>query len=791
MVTSVAALRKPFPRYWLSGFLAEFGDGVRLAALPLLAVQLTRSPAAIAAITAIQSLPWLAGPVLGVVVDRTDRRRLMAVTDTARAAVIAALAGAILARADGLALIYLTAIATGVGSALRGTAAVACVPRLVDPGGLDRANGQMIAGQIVGNELAGPAAGGWLFGVAAVLPFAVNAGALGIAVLLLLTLPSVFQPARKPGRPGRDPGPAGPARKTGEVRRDLVESLAWLRRHSDIRDLTFAVGVISAMDAAWFAVLVLYVIRVLHARPGAYGLLLAVGAVGGIAAGAGGARIARRLGARGSLLLAGLAMAGSQLVLGLTSNMIAAAAMLAVSSGAFALFNMIATTLRQRRVPDSLLGRVSSLYGTVAGGAESLGALAGGGIAAAAGVRATMLAGAAPIAVVTAWAWWRHRLSALPAPAAGPPDPPPAPPAGGCDQAGGSLTSWPTYVACEGDNMADLNQTAARLVRTGKGILAADESISTMNSRLAGAGVAATEENRRAYREMLITTPGLSEGASGVILCDETFRQRLSDGRAFPEAMDTLGLLAGIKVDTGAKPLAGSPGETVTEGLDGLRERLTEYADLGARFAKWRAVFTIGDGVPSWRGVRADAHALTRYACLCQEAGIVPIVEPEVIMDGSHSMDQCAAVTSAVLLTLFAELQDYAVALDGIVLKPNMVVPGTTFGKTADPDEVASRTVDAFANVVPEQVAGIAFLSGGQSPDAATANLAAMQRVKAPWPLTFSFGRALVGPALTAWRGDPGRVPDGQRALANRVACNLAALRGGYRPADAESYALA
>ncbi len=400
MVASAAALPKPFHRYWLSGFLANFGDGVRLAALPLLAAQLTRSPAAVAAVTAVQSLPWLLmGAGLGVIVDRSDRRRLMVAVDTARAVIIAALAAAILVHAAGLALIYVTGFTTGVGSALRNTAAATCVPRLVESADLDRANGRVIAGQIVGSELAGPAAGGWLFGLAAVLPFAVNAGTLGIAVLLLLTLPSVFLPARQPG----------PARKGATMRRDLAEGLAWLRRHSDIRDVTIAVGVISAMDAAWFAVLVLYVIQILHQRPGAYGALLAIGAIGGIAAGAIGSRLTRPMGVWGSLLLAGLVMAASQLTLGLTANVIVAALMLAASSAAFALFNMTAVTMRQRRVPDSLLGRVSSLYGTVAGGAEALGALAGGWVATAAGIRATMLGGAAPIAGVIIWTAWRHR----------------------------------------------------------------------------------------------------------------------------------------------------------------------------------------------------------------------------------------------------------------------------------------------------------------------------------------------------------------------------------------------
>jgi MFS family permease len=398
MVAAVGVLRRPFLRFWLSDFLDSFGDGVRLAAFPLLAAQLTRSPAAVAAVTAVQGLPWLLGPAIGVIVDRADRRQLMMWVDAARAVMIAALAGSILVHADGLALIYLTAFTTGAGSALRNTAAVACLPRLVDSAGLDRANGQVIAGQIVGNELAGPAAGSWLFGLAAVLPFAVNAGALGVAVLLLLTLPSVFRPEQQPA----------PAAK-GAVRRDLADGLAWIRRHRDIRDLTVAVGVICAMDAAWFAVLVLYVTRLLHQKPAAYGALLAVGAVGGIVAGTGGARLTRRLGAWGSLLLAGLVMAGSQLVLGLTASVFIAAVMLAASSAAFALFNMVAVTMRQRQVPDGLLGRVSSLYGTVAGGAEALGALAGGAIATAAGIRACVLAGAAPIAIVTVWAAWRHR----------------------------------------------------------------------------------------------------------------------------------------------------------------------------------------------------------------------------------------------------------------------------------------------------------------------------------------------------------------------------------------------
>lgn len=395
--------RAPFRRYWLSGFLSDFGNGVRLAAFPLLATRLTGSPAAVAAVTAVQGLPWLVlGAWLGVLVDRTDRRRLMVMVDVAQAAVIAGLAAAILAGGAGLALIYLTAFTTGAGSALRDTAAVACVPQLADPADLDRANARVIAGQIVGNELAGPAAGGWLFGLAAVLPFAVNAGTLGIAVLLLLTLPGVFRPVSQPVR-------EEPATALAALRKELAEGLRWLQRHPGIRDVTIAAGVIAALDSAWFAVLVLYVINILHQKPGMYGLLLAIGAVGGITVGGLGPPITRRLGPWRSLLIAGLIMAASQAVLGLTANVIIAAAMLGASSAAWALFGMTAVTMRQRQVPDSLLGRITSLYRTVFQGAEALGALVGGAIAAVAGIRATMLIGAIPIATTVVLLAWHHR----------------------------------------------------------------------------------------------------------------------------------------------------------------------------------------------------------------------------------------------------------------------------------------------------------------------------------------------------------------------------------------------
>ncbi len=321
-----------------------------------------------------------------------------------------------------------------------------------------------------------------------------------------------------------------------------------------------------------------------------------------------------------------------------------------------------------------------------------------------------------------------------------------------------------------------LHTVAGEMVSAGRGILAADESISTMSTRLEKAGVAPDEEHRRAYREMLVTTPGLAQAISGVILADETLRARLRDGRSFPEAVSAAGLLPGIKVDTGAKPLAGARGETVTEGLDGLRERFSEYAALGARFAKWRAVIKIGPGLPTDNALHANAHGLARYAALSQEAGLVPIVEPEVLMDGDHDMDRCAAVTATTLTRVFEELDIASVDLEGIVLKPNMVTAGSGASQQASVEEVAQRTVEVLRSVVPSSVPGVAFLSGGQPPEVATAHLAAMQLLgRQPWELTFSFGRALVDPALKAWHGDPDLVAAGQAALHERSAANGAA----------------
>jgi fructose-bisphosphate aldolase class I len=324
--------------------------------------------------------------------------------------------------------------------------------------------------------------------------------------------------------------------------------------------------------------------------------------------------------------------------------------------------------------------------------------------------------------------------------------------------------------------MGSCRQIAEQLVAPGKGVLAADESIGTMSSRLETAGVEATAENRRRYRELLATTPGLADGVSGIIFCDETLRQTFADWMPFAHAVHALGILPGIKVDTGAKPCPGLPGETVTEGLDGLPARLAEYAVIGAAFAKWRAVYVITDELPSPGAVRSNAGALARYAAACQAAGIVPIVEPEVLMDGAHPIQRCAEVTAAVHAAVREELELLGVDLAGIVLKPNMVIEGRDHAEPASPERVAEATVEVL-RAWPDELAGVAFLSGGQPPERATANLEAMQHHRAPWPLTFSFGRALVDPALAAWHGDPALVEGGQAALAERVAANAAAVR--------------
>lgn len=326
--------------------------------------------------------------------------------------------------------------------------------------------------------------------------------------------------------------------------------------------------------------------------------------------------------------------------------------------------------------------------------------------------------------------------------------------------------------------MDELRRAAKELVARPRGILAADESPGTMDKRLEGQGITASEDARRAYREMLVTTPDLSDSVSGVILCEETFNQRLSNGRPFPEALAELGLAIGVKVDTGAKPLAGAPGETVTEGLDGLRDRLQDFASRGAVFAKWRAVITIGPGLPTHRALRANAHALARYAMLCQEQGIVPIVEPEVVAAGEHTMDQCEAVTNFALLEVFAELAYAELDLPSMVLKPNMITPGLDRLDEATAAEVAESTVAALGRVVPPEVAGIAFLSGGQPADVATQHLAGIAARPAPWPLTFSFGRALVDQALHDWGGRVEGISAGQAALGERVRATSAVLRG-------------
>ncbi|TCK27218.1 class I fructose-bisphosphate aldolase [Pseudonocardia endophytica] len=324
--------------------------------------------------------------------------------------------------------------------------------------------------------------------------------------------------------------------------------------------------------------------------------------------------------------------------------------------------------------------------------------------------------------------------------------------------------------------MESCRKIAARMVAPGKGVLAADESIGTMSARLEAAGVAAGAENRRAYRELLARTPGLADSASGVILCEETLNQAFADGTPFPQALHAAGVLPGIKVDTGARPCPGLPGETVTEGLDGLPGRLAGYVEAGAAFAKWRAVFTVSDTLPTAGAVRVNTIALARYAAACHEAGLVPIVEPEVLMDGAHPIERCGQVTAAVHGELRRDLELLGVDLAGIVLKPNMVVEGRDHHERSTPEEVAEATA-AVLRGWPRELAGVAFLSGGQPPERATANLEALQRHSTPFPLTFSFGRALVDPALAAWRGDAERVVDGQAALAERLAANATAVR--------------
>lgn len=327
----------------------------------------------------------------------------------------------------------------------------------------------------------------------------------------------------------------------------------------------------------------------------------------------------------------------------------------------------------------------------------------------------------------------------------------------------------------------ELASTARELVAEGKGILAADESHPTIGKRFKGIKVESTEDNRRAYRQMLFTTPGLEKHISGVILFDETVRQSTDGGTPFPELLASKGIVPGIKVDTGAKPLAGFPEEKITEGLDGLRDRLASYRELGARFTKWRAVIDIGEGLPTDYCIDANVHALARYAALAVEAGLVPIVEPETMMEGSHSIERCYAVTARVLNRLFTELLEHRVPFEGILLKTNMVLSGAESPDQAGIEDVASLTLRCLRSTVPASVPGIVFLSGGQSDELSTAHLNAMNRMGPhPWELSFSYGRALQAPALKAWKGEQGNVEAGQQALAHRAKCNGAARYGRY-----------
>ncbi len=340
-------------------------------------------------------------------------------------------------------------------------------------------------------------------------------------------------------------------------------------------------------------------------------------------------------------------------------------------------------------------------------------------------------------------------------------------------------------------NKQELEITAQYIVQAGKGILAADESSPTIKKRFDTIDVDSTEENRRAYRELLFTTEGVESHVSGVILFDETIRQSSQDGIPFPELLSKKGIYPGIKVDQGAKNLAGFTGEKITEGLDGLRERLAEYRELGAKFAKWRAVITIGRDIPTRFCIDANAHALARYAALCQEVDLVPIVEPEVLMDGDHDISRCRDVTAATLKSVYAALFEHCVYLEGTLLKPNMVLSGKDCPTQAGPQEVAEATVKCFRQVVPGAVPGIVFLSGGQSSEQATENLNAMNAMgKHPWELSFSYGRALQEHALKAWQGKASNVAAAQHAYFHRARCNGAARYGEYSP-DMENAAAA
>lgn len=331
----------------------------------------------------------------------------------------------------------------------------------------------------------------------------------------------------------------------------------------------------------------------------------------------------------------------------------------------------------------------------------------------------------------------------------------------------------------------ELKVTAQAMVAPGKGLLAIDESNGTCNKRFEKLGIPAIEENRRAYRELILTTPGLANYISGLILYDETIRQSTQEGKSFVQVIADAGMIPGIKVDTGAMDLAGHPGEKITEGLDLLRERIAEYYRMGARFAKWRAVIAIGEGIPSDACIAANAHALARYAALCQEGGLVPIVEPEVLINGVHTLDKCYEVTDRTLHSVFCQLYIQGVEFDQMVLKPSMVIAGQEFSQQSSINAVAEATTKCLLKNVPAAVTGVAFLSGGQSNDQASAHLSRMNERygdKCPWPVTFSYGRAIQQPALDYWQGDDSRVAKAQKLLLHRAKCNSLASLGEYSP---------